>query len=426
VRRPPHPARWLPLWGGLALAACTDQPQLDYDHFRDRTAGRRDVDAGAAVAGSRQDLTGRWLLHALLQGGIDLGLIVTLEPQGELAEGEVPSVYAARIWYWKQDVPLRACDTATPCDSGRLCNDFGTCESPPLVVTTATVTEDGTFDLVADPLDLPADVLRTADPVQARVIMHAVIADADQWCGAAEGSVVSPLTLNLAGSSFAAFRHRPQEWVCQVPVEGADPRACTGDTELENFKNYEALYKALPFRCAPRPGEPDPVPDMGVAPDGGPQRPESPDLSGVASAPRDITGNWIFQAKVNGVIPLQLWLSMFYTAGPDGTANLDGALRSVMAEPGTPALATFTTVVDADGRFEVWLPGLTVVTDLATVQADILLAGATLPEALCGFAAGQVNQPPLGALTAATTFYAAPWDPNTDPPMGLPSACPAE
>ncbi|MEZ4471946.1 MAG: hypothetical protein R3F60_14360 [bacterium] len=410
----------------LSLAACEDIPRKDYDDFRERTARARAEGQDGETGGSLQDLTGRWLLHALLQGGIDLGLIVELEPATPPAEGELPRVYTSRIWLWRQDLPLVACDASTPCPNNRTCNRFGTCDSPPLVVTTTTVNDDGTFQLIADPLDLGTEVLNSAEPVKARVVMNSRSTSADNWCGDAEGSVVSPLTLNLAGSRFSAFRHVPQDWICKVAVEDGEPRDCVGDEVADN-KNYEHVYEALPFKCAAQPGDVEPpAPDMGVAPDGGPTRPAAPDLSAVDSMARDLTGNWLLDAKVNGAIPLQLWLSMIYTAGADGSANLDGALRSVTASPGTPALATFTTTVGADGRFEIWLPGLSISTDLATVQADILLAGATLPDGICGIAAGQVNQPPLGALTERTTFHAEPWDPTTEVPMGRPFACPAE
>lgn len=409
----------------LAFLACSNGARDDYDHFRARSEGRRNQDAGALAESSVQDLNGRWLLHALM-AGIHLGLIVDLEAQSPV-EGEVPTAYTARIWYWKQDVPVVACSTDAPCLDNKTCNRFGTCESPPLVTTEVTVDETGGFDIVANPLSLPAELLRLADPILADVTLRSVTASADNWCGNALGSVTSPITLDLKGTTFSSFRHVPQDWVCKVG--GAAGTPCATDAERADLKNYEYVAFDLPLRCEAKPG--DPVPDAGVVDAGtdggpvGPQRPESPDLSAFMSVPRDITGNWIFQARVNGAIPLQLWLTLFYTPAPDGTASLDGALRSVMAEPGTPALATFTTVVDAEGRFEVWLPGLSIATDLATVQADILLAGVTLADALCGRAAGAVNQPPLGALNAATTFYAVPWDPNTDAPEGLPAACPA-
>ena len=399
--------------------ACSNPARDDYDHFRSRTEGRRNQDAGALSESSVQDLTGRWLLHALM-AGIHLGLIIDLEPK-DTPEGELPRAYTTRVWYWKQDVPVVACDAANPCADGRTCNRFGACESPPLVITDSTVSDEGAFAIVAQPLSLPAEVLRLADPILADVTLNSVTASADVFCGVAVGSVTSPITLDLQGTTYSSFRHTPNDWRCRV-----GDRDCATEAESADLKNYEHNYLDRPLRCEARPGEePPPVEDMGVPePDGGPQRPESPDLSAVQSMARDISGHWIFQARVNGAIPLQLWLTMFYTPAPDGTASLDGALRSVMAPPGQPALATFSTVVDAEGRFEVWLPGLSIATDITTVEADILLAGATLADALCGRAAGAVNQPPLGALNEATTFYAVPWEPGTELPTGLPAACP--
>ena len=91
----------------------------------------------------------------------------------------------------------------------------------------------------------------------------------------------------------------------------------------------------------------------------------------------DLTGNWIISANLAGSLPLKLWAELVYTPGtPDGGTfggSLDGALRRATDSPGSLALASFTTQVTTDGRFEVWLPTLQV----GQTQASVLLVGAT-------------------------------------------------
>lgn len=401
-----------------AFAACDESlPRKDYDDFRERTASNRET--GEIVEGDSvlQDLTGMWLLHADLVGGIRLGLVADFTPTGVVAEDEVPRSYSLKVWLHDQDVPLVACEDDSAC-GGRTCSRFKICASDPLVITTTDVAEDGSFQ-IALPLNLPAEVVNTADPVIADVVLNASTSGPEAFCGYATGSVTSPLTFVLDGSTFGATRFEPQQLVCKV--DGED---CTAD-EAEVGDNYDHVYRTRPNKClAGEGGGPDMgVVDMGVEPDGGPQRPASPDLSAVNSAARDLTGTYIFTARVNGAIPLQLWLSLIHTQG-ETAGSLDGALRSVMGVPGDEALATFTTSVDAEGRFEIWIPDLVVSTDLATVEANLLLGAATVEGGICGQGAGEVITPPLGALNERTTFFAQPWTPGTDLPENAPSACP--
>ena len=411
---------------GVALAACGDSlPRTDYDNFRSRTESERI--AAEIVEGESQlrDLTGRWILHADLVGGIRLGLVTDFQVTGTVAEGEVPRTYTLQVWLHDQDVPVQACTADAECGGDRTCDEFGVCASPPLVITTTEVADDGTFQ-IALPLNLPASVVNTADPVIADVILNASTTDGDAFCGFATGNVTSPLTFVLDGSTFGATRYEPAQLLCEISATDDTPaRACETAAELAIGDNYDHVYRRRPNKCAEGSGpETDGgVPDMGVEPDGGPQRPESPDLTAVNSAPRDLTGTYVLTATVNGVIPLQLWLSLIHTQG-ETAGSLDGALRSTMDMPGDEALETFTTTVDADGRFEIWLPELVVATDLATVEANLLLGGATVETGLCGRATGEVLAPPLGMLNERTTFFATPWQPGTELPAGAANACP--
>ena len=413
--------RYLCLSAGLvALTACGDSlPRTDYDNFRSRTESERI--AGEIIEGESQlrDLSGRWILHADLVGGIRLGLVTDFQVTGMVADGEVPRSYTLKVWLHDQDVPVQACTADAECGGDRTCSEFSVCESPPLVVTTTEVADDGTFQ-IALPLNLPAEVVNTADPVIADVILNASTTDGDAFCGFATGNVTSPLTFVLDGSTFGATRYEPAQLICKV-----DGDACTTDEQLAIGDNYDHVYRLRPNKCAEGSGpETDGgMPDMGVEPDGGPQRPESPDLATVESEARNLTGTYILTARVNGAIPLQLWVSLIHTQG-ETAGSLDGSLRSVTDMPGDDALETFTTTVDAEGRFEIWLPELVVATDLATVEANLLLGGATVEMGFCGRATGEVIAPPLGALNERTTFFAQPWDPGTDVPEDAPSACP--
>lgn len=366
----------------LGLAACDSRtPRDDYDDFRDRTASAREnaCDPSGAPSGVFADIEGRWLLNALLKGGIRVGLRIVFEsPEG--SGGAPPLDLGARIWL--HDQPL---------------------DAEPLVVTTTTIAEDGTFELVADPLDLGTDVIESEAAVIAVVTMLSRILDGDQWCGDAIGSVTSPLSLALDGSTFYARRDD----------EGA------------------LVLDALPFECPGDPCAPDAGvvadaggADMGV--DGGPQRPPSPDLSGIESSRRDLTGEYYVSASLKG-IAARLWLSLLYRerVADDGSvqASIDGALRSVMDPPDSPAAAHFSAPVDAEGRFEVWLPDLSLALGGLTIEGDILLGAATVEGGFCGAVAGAATSP-FEIDLDGSTYFATPWAPGDELPMDVPNACP--
>jgi hypothetical protein len=257
---------------------------------------------------------------------------------------------------------------------------------PPVIETDSVVASDGTFVLDAEPLVLAAGStpgLNTA--VRANVVLHAATQSPDAWCGSATGDVVEPLALDLSGSTFAARR------------DDAGTLAVTD----------------VPQSCFPH----------GAAGDGGvveTPRPMSPDLSSVPSALADLSGDWILDANLAQSVPLKLWASLVFTASPAGDGgSIDGALRHATDPPGSIALATFSTVVSADGRFEVWLPGLVA----GTTQASVLLVGATRSaEVFCGAGAGRVHKP-IDLDLAGTTFGAVRWTPGTPLPAMAPDHC---
>ncbi len=300
------------------------------DDYADFLA-RRGVGSGdePQVQSTLQDLNGRFLVHALLAGGLDLGLRAELAM--DLSQQPIP--LHARLWL----------ATANP-DS-----------DAPLVETDSEVAADGTFALDAEPLMLAAGStpgLNTA--VDANVVLHAATQSTDAWCGTATGNVVEPLMLDLAGSTFAARRDD------------------AGTLALAD----------VPQSCFPR--------DAG---DGGvieTPRPMSPDLSSVSSALADLSGDWILDANLAQSIPMQLWASLRFTPAAGGGGSLDGALRRATDPPGSVALTTFSTAVTADGRFELWLPALVVGNTQASV---LLVGATRSADVFCGAGAGRVHKP---------------------------------
>lgn len=366
----------------LALGACDSRsPREDYDDYRSRTRQARESACTAATtgAGVAADIEGEWLLNALLKGGISLGLRIVFDEPVSSDEG---TTLAARIWLAEQST-----------------------SEPPLVETTTLVGPDGTFELVADPLDLGTDVIESEAAVVAVVTMASRVLSGEAWCGTATGGVTSPLQLKLDGSTFYAARDDDRALALEtVPFE------CPGDP------------------CAADMGVDAEVADMGL-PDGGPVRPASPDLSDVASERRDLTGEYFFNASLKG-IPVRLWLSLIYreTVGEDGAVGgaIDGTLRAATDPLDAPARTTFFSPIDEEGRFEIWLPDFVLSLDDLNleVSADILLAAATVEGGWCGVALGQARSPFMLDL-AGSTFFSIPWaTPGGERPEEQPNACP--
>lgn len=355
-RRPLIPARALAL---ATLAALTGGGCRGAgDDFADYLARRRAAGETPEVQSTLQDLTGGWMLHALLAGGLDLGL--RLELRMDLSATPIP--VHARMW-------LAAADPGA---------------DPPLIETDSTVASDGTFMLRAEPLVLAAGAAPGLDSaVRANVVLLASTQSPDAFCGSAVGDVEAPLMLDLAGSTFAARR---------------DDARALGVADV-------------PASCFPGGGA-----DGGVV---APPRPMAPDLSSVSSVAADLSGDWLLGADLAQSIPLQLWASLVYIPSPDGGGALDGALRRATDPPGSIALTTFSTLVAPDGRFELWLPALTI----GATQASVLLVGATRSaDAFCGAGAGRV-QKPIDLDLAGTTFAAVRWTPGTPPPADAPDRC---
>jgi hypothetical protein len=342
------------------LAAGCHSSKEDFDDY---LARRQDGGVEQMMVQSAlQDLSGNWLLHALLAGGLDLGLRVQL--QMDVSAQPIP--LHAKLWLSTADITTDA----------------------PLIETDSTVAPDGTFTLDAEPLVLAAGATPGLNvAVTANVVLSAATQSATSFCGTATGDVEQPLSIDLAGSTFAA---RPDSRTLQLTDV---PQSCFPRTD-----NGGGTVVTTP-------------------------RPPSPDLSAVASTLEDLSGNWILTANLAGSLPLQLWAELEFTAstvdGGAGGGALDGALRRATDPPGSVALSTFSTLVDANGRFEVWLPTLVV----GQTQASVLLVGATRSsDVFCGAGAGQVHQPIDLDLTG-TTFGAARWTPGTAVPADAVNHC---
>ena len=227
--------RWL-----LLLVACRGAA----DDYNDFLARRPDAAASQTIQSTLQDVSGVWLLHALLAGGLDLGLRAQLTMD---IKQPPPIALHAKLWL--------------------AISDFTS--EPPLVETDTTVAADGTFDLHAEPLVLVKGTTPGINvDVRANAVLHASTQSMSAFCGTATGTVEQPLMLDLAGSTFAA---RPDSRTLQITD--------------------------VPQSCFP-PNQPS-MPPMVV-------KPPAPDLSSVSSVLADVSGNWILDADLAQSIPMRL------------------------------------------------------------------------------------------------------------------------
>ncbi len=271
-------------------------------------------------------------------------------------------------------------------------------DAPPLVTSETTVDDMGQFTIVADPLELGPEVLGSESSVIARVELNGNMQSNGEWCGTATGSVVSPLNLDLTGSTFAA-----QPWVDGIVLDSI-PFQCPGDP------------------CAPDAGVADP--DMGVIDaDGGVERPVIEPFDVPGAARTDLTGEWLMAANLGG-LPLNLWVSLMYRE-TESSASVDGVIR-LQADPvEQPPRTTFSALVDEQGRFEVWLPDFSLDVNGILIEADVLLSAASYPDGWCGLAAGEIRSPfPLEL--DGSGFGAERWVPESPVPEMRQSSCPSE
>ena len=203
-----------------AVVACGRTPRDDYDDYLER-ANRLALDEGVEPDGARppawQDVTGSWLLQAKLALGNSIWLRVRMcAPVANPTEADWdrcdpatgPGPLMVRMWLDRQVMAIDA----------------------PIVETSTDVDAEGHFLLVADPLELPKEII--GFEIVARVEMYARTAASGAWCGDATGVVTSPPGIPLDGSTFAALRDPDQTltrldtvWECRgvgVEVPGND------------------------------------------------------------------------------------------------------------------------------------------------------------------------------------------------------------
>lgn len=353
--------RWLVLT--VALAGCLSDPRDDFEDFLGR-ADRTPADGGGALESRLEDLDGVWLFNSLLAGGLDLALRMRFE----MVEAQSPITLRAQIWLSTQRLDER-----------------------PIVETETTVGPDGRFILRAEPLMLGPNELPVNTTVSASVILDIRTLSHLALCGTATGSVSQPLMLDLSGTTFSALK----DDAASLPVDEV-PQRCPGQAA---------------------------APDAGAPGDAG--RPAAPDLSAVPSRFADLSGTWYMNARLAGSLSLALAASLELVPSPSGGGAIDGALRRVMDPPGSPALVTFSTPVSPDGRFELWIPELALMSSTGDpIRARLLLVGATLgADAFCGAGAGAVFEP-IDIDLAGTTFHAQRWTPGTPEPTAPAGACP--
>jgi hypothetical protein len=354
----------------MLLVGCDSQsPQDEYDDFVSRTASFRTPGCESTVepADPDTDLSGEWLIRSRLGAGLALGLRIQFEQLSETNNRRY------EVKFWLHDQPT---------------------DAQPLVVTETLVDETGGFTMIADPLDLGKDVVQSESAVLARVILTSGIIDADSWCGSVTGQVTSPLNLDLEGSTFYARRMGP-----------------------------DVTYETLPSSCPSTRCDDDidggSIADMGMS-DAGPMRPESPSLDAFESSRTNLTGDWLMKASLAG-LPLSLWITLYDRGAEDG-GGLDGAVRLTRDEADTPPRINFFTLVDEDGKFDIWLSDLYLEIGPLIIEGDLLLSAVSQVDAWCGAGAGEIVSPFAIDLEGAS-FYAIPWVPGSPEPDEQPNAC---
>jgi hypothetical protein len=380
-------------------AGCEDIPRKDYEDFKRRAESLRQPPPELSEDSQLYDITGLWLVNARLNAGIDLGLRVRFStlndsPWPSDEAGLKPTTLKALIWLERND-PL---------------------VDPPILEVETNVSEEGRFELVANPLALDPESLGLSSEVLADVVLSTQTLSADALCGDATGSVTVPLTLNLNGSTFYAQRDDDLT-LTLAELPGRCPAGEGEDGGAEAGTEAGVMGGEAGVMGGVEAGEEV-------------ERPASPDLSDVSSQLGDLTGHWLVNVQTS-VIPLKLWASLIFTPSPDGQGGaVVGALRRETDPFDAPPLVTFNAPVDAEGRFEVWLPSFELMGAIS-VQADLLISALTLPpsvageapEGWCGAGAGQVSRPvPLNL--EGSTLYAHPWTPGEPLPEPLLSACP--
>ena len=360
----------------IGLIGCNPEPADDYNNFLERTAEER---ANACLEGAPQtgingDLTRSdgWLVRALLSGGITIGLRVVFSPH---KDGDTPDGTRLEVRIWLDDQPK---------------------DAEPLVVTETIIRKDGTYTLVANPLNLPPEVLNAETSVIADVTLDSAQIDEQTWCGIATGSVVSPLMLDLEGSTFSAKPFVDGLDIDQIPF--ACPGACVDSMESKGTDMMGGMPMTL-------------------------EKPDAPQLTLETNERADLTGDWLMAATLE-LISINLWVSLNYRESIDGSAaSVDGAIRLTDDALDSQPRAVFTAPVDEKGVFEVWVPGFALEVNGTEIAADILLVAGTTDEGWCGVAAGEVRKP-IELELENSTFRAYRWMPGSPVEDNLMTTCP--
>jgi hypothetical protein len=386
---------------------CENLPKKDYEDYKKRTVQWRQIQERNIVESKLADIRGVWLINARLSAGIPLGLKVEFVAPGLSADQPLPTddqgnfqlpiELEARIWLERTDHTQD--------------KELVVVNPPP------SINAEGQFSMVADPLILDSDSLGVSgSEVEAVVTLNSRIISDQIICGDALGNVVNPINIDLQGSTFSAVRWK--EGLLSTDL----PNRCP-EEEDENGDIGGNMGGNMGGNLGGNMGG-----NMGGLPNET-QRPDSPNLDSVQGEALDITGHWLMNVQLSAGIPLKLWASLIYTATETG-GYLDGVLRRETGLVSETPIALFSAEVDADGRFEVWLPQFTLTSPLP-IEGDLLLSGVILPPnesgdqtvAWCGAAAGQTRLPTEIDLTG-TTFYSHPWVPGTPAPDPLFTQCP--
>ena len=211
--------RYLCLVAALAFGCNNDTPRDDYRDYRERTEQARTAGCQSQgySDGALADITGLWMIRALLNGGISLGLRIEISAQmGET--NDPPRRIEANFWLEDQGMDMA-----------------------PIATAEAEIDDQGRFVIIAEKLELGPDVLGSESSVEARVELHGQSVDSSAWCERCSAAL-SARGVESDGSTFGALRYTRGIASTNVPSVPAipaqrmrhyQPTSGPGDTTIE-------------------------------------------------------------------------------------------------------------------------------------------------------------------------------------------------
>jgi hypothetical protein len=197
----------------VGALGCEDIPKKDYEDFKSRAESLRKPPPMLSERSDLFDITGMWLLNARINQVINLGLRVSFhtpddEPWPSDERGLKPTTLIALIWLDRHD-PL---------------------VDPPIFEVETEISEDGRFDVRADPLMIDLNGLA----ISANVLLSIQTLTADALCGSASGSATMPLPLEIDDEKSTFYAQRDDDLTLtldELPARCPEQEGVAGGTE---------------------------------------------------------------------------------------------------------------------------------------------------------------------------------------------------